>query len=129
MDTQSRNVIGFLEALGSEMGRFTGEVKSQYADRQGGRMARMPVLGVTSGSLTLALPVRGSDGVEYELGVDVTWDSERWTIASGLYRDSDKGGQETLRQLPERSASDLESCLEHVHAAVSDLARYDDLIP
>jgi hypothetical protein len=89
----------------------------------------LPVFGVTNSSLTLALPVSGSDGVEYELSVDVTWGSECWTITSGLYRDSDRGGQETLRQLPERSASDLESCLEHVHAAVSDLARYDDLIP
>ena len=129
MDTQSRNVVVFLEALVREMRRLAQEVKMHYAHGLGGRMPRMPVLALAGRSLVLALPVKGADFAEYELAVDVTWDSEQWTITTGIYRDSDRGGQETLRMLPERSASDLETCLEHVHAAISDLTKFSHLIP
>jgi|SRR5215471_2109720 len=129
MDTRSRNVVVFLDALGREMRRLAQEVKSHYAYRRSGRTPRMPVLALASRGLVLALPVKGADGAEYELAVDVTWDSEHWRITTGIYRDADRGGQETLRMLPDRSASDLEACLEHVHAAISDLTKFVDLIP
>jgi hypothetical protein len=129
MDARSRNVTAFLEALGREAGRLFTEVKEHYASSRDGRMPRMPILSLTSKSLIFALPIKGADGAEYEVSVDVTWDADRWTIATGIYRDSDRGGQETLQQLPERSATDLEGCLEQIHAAIGDLTRFADVIP
>ena len=129
MDRQSVHVVTFLDALEREMARLGSDVKRHYAYRRGGRIPGMPVLTLTGGGFALALPIKGADGVHYELAVDVAWDAERWTISTGLYVDADRGGQRTVQQLPERSASDLAGCLEHLHAAVGDLARVGELIP
>jgi hypothetical protein len=129
MDARSRDVTAFLEALGREAGRLFTEVKGHYTSSRAGRIPRMPILSLTSKDLILALPIKGADGADYEVAVDVTWDPQRWTITSGTYRDSDRGGQETVQQLPERSATDLEVCLEQIHAAIGDLTRFADLIP
>jgi len=79
-------------------------------------------------SLVLALVVKGSDGREYDLGVDVLWNLERWTIKTEVWVDVERG-QELLRELPERTASDLGTCIEHIRAAVGDLASFKDLVP
>jgi hypothetical protein len=129
MDTQSLHVVTFLDALEQEMQRLGGDVKRHYAYRPGGRMPGMPMLALTDGGFALVLPIKGTDGGHYELAVDVAWNRERWTIATGLYVDSDRGGQATVQQLPERSATGLEALLEHLHAAVGDLTRVGDLIP
>jgi len=128
MDERSRNAVAFLGALGREWRRLSTEVKGHYG-HGAGRLAGFPVLGLTSKGLTLTLPIKGSDRLEYDVEVEVTWDAERWIIMTGIYRDADKGGQETLQLLPERQASDLDGCIEQVHAAISDLEKFAHLVP
>ena len=76
----------------------------------------------------MALLVKGSDGRDYDLGVEVLWNSERWTIKTGAWVDAD-AGQDFLRELPERTASDLSTCMEQLQAAVRDLESFEDLVP
>ena len=75
-----------------------------------------------------ALIVKGSDGRDYDLSVEVLWNPERWTIKTEARVDVETG-QGVLRQLPERTASDLSTCMEQIRAAVGDLASFEDLVP
>jgi hypothetical protein len=81
------------------------------------------------GSVALGLIVKGADGREYDLGIDVLWDDARWTIQTQAWVESHANGQNLLRELPERTAEDLEKCIEQVGAAVGDLVGFDDLVP
>ena len=75
-----------------------------------------------------ALIVKGSDGRDYDLSVEVLWNLERWTIKTEARVDVETG-QDVLRQLPDRTASDLSTCMEQIRAAVGDLASFEDLVP
>lgn len=61
--------------------------------------------------------------------VDVLWDAERWTITTEAWVEVDDGGQDILRQLPERTAKDIKGCATCLTAAVDDLVGFEDLIP
>jgi hypothetical protein len=149
MDTPSHYVATFLETLQDAMQQLT-QLQHHYFDR--GTRPDRPFLFLSGrpfsvyegesvqqvqGSLALGLHIRGGDGREYELAVDVLWDAECWTITTEAWVEADTssdtsaktGGQELLRQLPKRRAVDLEICTKQVRAAVEDLAEFDDLVP
>jgi hypothetical protein len=69
------------------------------------------------------------DEREYELGIDLLWDLQGWTTTTEAWADADENSRILLRELPERTASDLAGCIGHLHAAVDDLMRFDDLVP
>jgi hypothetical protein len=131
MDAPSQSVTDFLESLQDAM-RQLREIRSQYIQR--GTQPGPPVMHLhgrerrSHGGLHLALLVKGSDGRDYDLGVEVLWNSERWTIKTGAWVDAD-AGQDFLRELPERTASDLSTCMEQLQAAVRDLESFEDLVP
>ncbi len=140
MDEASRTATEFLESLQDAVDQL-GEVGNHYTRR--GTWARRSQL-VLSGrplhvhggsavrrfdvSVSLGLLVRGADQREYELGVEVMWDSEQWTLATDAWVESDRN-QDLLREMPERVASDLHACKEHLKEAIADLLRFDDLVP
>jgi hypothetical protein len=141
MDDASRSVVVFLESLQDAMQRLR-DVRGHYLQR--GTQPSRPFLVLSGrpfrihegdavqqfhGSVALGLPVKGSDGREYELTVDVLWDAERWTITTGAWVEAEAGGQDILRQLPERVLVNLSACTEQLGAAVGDLVRFEDLIP
>jgi hypothetical protein len=141
MDEAGRNTTAFLESLQDAMRRL-GEVWNHYQCR--GTRPHRPYLMLSDrpfrvheesavrefdGSVAIGLGVRGTDGKDYQLAIDVLWDSERWTLMTQAWVDSDDGGQELLRELPERVASDTETCKRHLTEAVSDLLRFQDLVP
>jgi hypothetical protein len=80
------------------------------------------------GSLVLGLIIHGADGREYDLGVDLLWDENAWTIETSLWVANEAGGQDLLRQLPDRMASDLSVCLSQLQEAVADLASFRDIV-
>jgi hypothetical protein len=141
MDEAGRHATAFLESLQDAM-RQLGEVWNHY-QRRGTRPGR-PYLVLSGrpfcvheesavrefhGSVAIGLHVRGTDGRKYELGIDVLWDSKGWTLMTDAWVESDDGGQQLLRELPERVASDSESCKHHLTEAVSDLLQFQDLVP
>src|SRR5438105_14619524 len=141
MDDSSRGVAVFLESLQNAMGRL-GEVWGHYLRR--GAQPYRPFVVLSGrpfaiqdggsvrqfhGSIALGLQVKGTDGRQYELTVDVLWDTERWTIITLAWVETEAGGQDVLRQLPERTAVDLSSCMAELGAAVGDLVRFEDLVP
>jgi hypothetical protein len=128
MDIAGQSVTAFLESLQDVMQQL-GEIWSQYV-RHGTQPGR-PVLNLAGPghrALVLALIVKGSDGRECDLGVEVLWNPERWTIKTEAWVEVESG-QELLRELPERTTSDLDTCIEHIRAAVGDLASFKDLVP
>jgi hypothetical protein len=141
MDAPSRSVAAFLESLQDAMKRL-GDVWGHYLRH--GTEPNRPFL-VLSGSpfsihegdavrqfrgcVALGLQVKGADGRKYELGIDVLWDAERWTVATEAWVEAGAGGQDLLRQLPERTAPDLDGCLAHLGAAVGHLVSFADLVP
>jgi hypothetical protein len=141
MDGASQDVAAFLGTLQDAMQRL-GALWGHYL-RRGTRPGR-PILTLSgrpftaheagnarqfAGCVTLALPVTGSDSKEYELTVDILWDERCWTISTEAWVEADDGGQRLLRQLTERSATDLGTCLVQVIAAIEDLVSFEDLVP
>jgi hypothetical protein len=134
MDTPSQNVTAFLEVL-QDASRQLGQVWARY--RQRGTQPNRPVLSLSRrenetargvlGSITLALPVRGTDGRSYDLSVELRWNSERWSITTGAWVDTD-AGQDLVRELPTYTATDLRTCMEQLRAAVDDLTKFEDLV-
>ena len=59
------------------------------------------------------------NAVEFE--VDILWDSEKWTICTEVWVDSDNN-QELLSSFGERYAMTLDECLTQLRAATSDLS-------
>ena len=141
MDADSRAVFAFLESLQDAMYRL-GEIQGHYALR--GTRPERPFLVLSGrpfsihekesarqfhGSVALGILLRAADGREYQLGVDVLWDSERWTITTEAWVEADDGGQHLLRELPARSPADLNACRQQLKEAVEDLLRFEDLVP
>lgn len=141
MDGPSQNVVSFLGTLQDAMGRL-GNVWGHYL-RRGARPAR-PFLTLSgspftihedgiirqfAGCVVLGIPVTGSDSREYELTVEILWHDRCWTITTEAWVEADEGGQHLLRQLTERSATDLHTCSAHIIAAVDDLMSFEDLVP
>ncbi len=141
MDNPSRSVAAFLESLQDAMQRLA-QIHGHYVRR--GTQPAKPFLVLSGrpfrvhegaivqrfhGSVALGLHVTGTDGREYELAVDILWDDERWTLQTEAWIDADAAGQEILRQLPQRTASDLDGCMRQLGEAVGDLLRFDDLVP
>ena len=141
MDEASRNTTAFLELLQDAM-RHLAAVRNQLV-RRGTRPGRsylvlsgrpfrvheQSIVREFHGSVAIGLHVTGTDGREYELGIDVLWDADRWTFLTDAWVESDDGGQQLLRELPERVATDLDSCKHHLTEAVSDLLSFQDLLP
>ena len=134
MDTPSQNVTAFLEVLQDAL-RQLGQVWAHY--RQLGTQPNRPVLNLgrrenetarsVRGSIELALPIRGTDGRSYDLSVELLWSSERWSITTSAWVDTDKG-QDLVRELASCTATDLRTCMEQLRAAVDDLTKFEDLV-
>jgi hypothetical protein len=133
MDAPSHSVIAFLETLQDASQRLY-QVRQQFLrhgaqPRAGGmhlssRERECP----SRGFLCFAILVKGSDGNDYDLGVHVLWSPERWVITTEAWMDVETG-QKFLRACPERTASDIDTCKEHIVAAVGDLASFVDVVP
>jgi hypothetical protein len=134
MDTPSQNVTAFLEVLQDAL-RQLGQVWAHY--RQLGTQPNRPVLNLgrrenntarsVRSSVELALPIRGTDGRSYDLSVELLWNSERWSITTSAWVDTDKG-QDLVRELASCTATDLRTCMEQLRAAVGDLTKFEDLL-
>jgi len=131
VDIPSQSVTAFLESL-QDARRQLGQIWSKYVRR--GTRPGAPVFHLhgserrSQGGFSFALIVKGSDGRDYDLSVEVLWNPERWTIKTEARVDVETG-QDVLRQLPDRTASDLSTCMEQIRAAVGDLASFEDLVP
>jgi hypothetical protein len=132
MDVSSQNTVAFLTALQDAMRQLRtirapsvrhGIVGGPFFNLHG----REP--SSSTGGLSLGLGIKGGDGRTYDLEVELLWNAERWTINSGIYVDADAGGQNTVRELPQRTTSDLNGCIEHLRGAIDDLIGLQDLAP
>jgi len=141
MDDSSRHTTAFLESLQHAV-RQLGDVRNHYQRLATGpdrpylvlssypfRVHEKSTVREFNGSVAIGLHVRGADSKEYELGIDILWDSERWTLITEAWVEADEGGQNLLRKLPERTASDSEGCRRELTSAVADLFKFDDLVP
>lgn len=54
--------------------------------------------------------------------INTHWDSEGWMIATQAWE-----GENLLRELPQRSAINLEDCVQQIRAAMSGLRSFEDL--
>ncbi len=140
MTPESENVTGFLESLQARMEQLQ-HIWSVYSETgaQPGRphltlSGRPFSIGVKGepveyrGSLAMGLIIAGQDGREYDIGVDLMWDEEKWIISTQAWVEGDAGGQDLLRELPQRSACDLQRCIEQLEAAIADLASFTYLV-
>jgi hypothetical protein len=147
MDAPMQNVAAFLETLQAARLRLY-QVGEQYR-RRGVRPTPPIVLfdlqrffegtplihdeGPFRGALCLGFVVVAGDGKrydkQYEMSVDILWSPALWVIRTHAWTDAEGDGQELLRALPERTATDLGTCLAHIRAAVEDLAGFADLVP
>ncbi len=140
MDAPGRNAAILLEVLQDAMTRL-GQIWSHFVKlgTQPGRpflvlgsrpftIQRGQFVRKFNGCVSVGLPVRGADGKDYELSVDVLWDETAWTIMTEAWVGADDG-QVLLRELPERSAADLAPCLKEIREAVESVVDFQDLIP
>jgi hypothetical protein len=72
--------------------------------------------------------IDGTDGREYELGVDILWDTDCWTITTEARVTNEPAGQDILRRLPERTADNLSTCVQQLRAAIDELVNFEDLV-
>ncbi|MBI3560828.1 MAG: hypothetical protein HY080_03835 [Gammaproteobacteria bacterium] len=83
---------------------------------------------VFSGSLCMGFLVETTKAREYDLHVNLLWDNEQWLVETQAWVDNDAGGQDMLRALPVRSATQLVSCIEQIKLAVADLATLREVV-
>jgi len=83
---------------------------------------------VYRGSLAIGLLVAGRDGREYDIGLDLQWNADGWTIDTEAWVSHETQNQVLLRELPSRSATELHRCLQELREALHDLKTFDDLI-
>ncbi|MDY7232651.1 hypothetical protein [Hyalangium rubrum] len=140
MDGPSQSVATFLTALQDARTQLTTH-RNAFA-RHGLRVETYFVLGgrpftvlenetqrVFSGTISLGLLVTGANRREYQLGVDLMWDEQQWTLQTEAWVEAETEGMNFLRGLPERTADTLPQCLEHLRAAIEDLSTFADLVP
>ena len=139
-DTPSTSAMAFLEAIQDAQSVLT-KVWGQYSAQGASSIQRVLTLsgrpfavttGSTSqefrGSLVLGLIVEGRDGRKYDLGVDLMWDGQSWTIDTEAWVSDEIRNQVLLRELPRRRTTDLAACLSALRGAVGDLASFQDLV-
>src|SRR5258708_38585178 len=123
MDIPSQSVTAFLESL-QDARRQLGGIWSKYVRR--GTRPGAPVFHLhgserrSQGGFSFALIVKGSDGRVYDLSVEVLWNLERWSIKTEARVDVD-AGLDVLRHPPDRTATGLSPCTEHIQAVVRSL--------
>ena len=141
MDHSSQRTTFFLESLQDAMADLR-RTANHYVRRGGAAVPSFLVLSARPftileeagrrefrGAVSLGLHVTGSDRREYELGVDVLWDDEGWTIQTEASVETDDGGQALLRALSEQHAATLEDCVSMMRTAVASLTGFEDLVP
>ena len=141
MDEASRNAASFLEAL-HDFQRELWDVCLHY--RRRGNQANRPFVVIGGrpfrilepdrvrefrGCLALGVTVIGADKKEYELGLDIVWNDDGWTVDTDVGVEDEMGGTTFLRDTPERHARSLDECIEQVHLAIRDLPTFEDLVP
>jgi hypothetical protein len=140
MDAPSRSVVVFLESLQDAMEQLRS-VWEHYLRRGarphrpflvlGGRpftVHHKPAVRQFHGCVALGLQIDGTDGREYELGVDILWDTDCWTITTEARVTNEPAGQDILRRLPERTADNLSTCVQQLRAAIDELVNFEDLV-
>jgi hypothetical protein len=139
MDDRSHTVAEFLTALQKGMERLE-DVWSHYAAL--GARPHKPYLILSGrpfrlhegdetrefdGSVALGLLITAPDDRVLELGVDVLWRDDGWTLLTEAWEEDVKE-QRLRRALPERHAGTLRACIEHLAEALADLERFDELL-
>jgi len=138
--TPTDSVMVFLEGLQEAQAVLT-KVHGQFsADGAGsikrvfnlsGRPYSLTSAGVREqyrGSLAMGLIVVGRDGREYDLGADLMWDGDDWTISTEAWVSDDVKNQVLVKALPRRKAKHLAACIAALQDAVGDLASFRDVV-
>jgi hypothetical protein len=139
MDDRSHTVAEFLTALQRGMERLE-DVWSHYAKL--GARPHKPYLTLSGhpysvhaggearqfdGAVAMGLLVTTADDRVLELGVDLLWRDDGWTLLTEAWEEDVKD-QRLRRALPQRHAGTLRAALEHLADALADLERFDDLV-
>jgi hypothetical protein len=140
MDTESKNVARFLEALQMSRERLSEVLCNQLILE--GAVSATPFLVLSgrpfkvhnsnsvrefSGSVALGVLAKPKIGEDVEFGVDILWDENGWMITTEVYVDYDKG-QKLLRSFPEKYVGNLNDCLVHLEEAISGLLTCVNLV-
>lgn len=141
MEESSRNVVDFLSALQQSQSQLGGlwnalSARGCHPQRPHVTLSGAPfrvhqgdTVRVFKGAIAMGIIVRGSDGKEYDLGIDVLWDVTGWTITTQVWVEGQDGGQTLVSELPERTSAELSECVTQVREAVADLFRLQIAVP
>jgi hypothetical protein len=83
---------------------------------------------IFNGCIFLGLAIQGADKQWYQLCVRINWSNDCWTIST-VGSQLSSGEWIDFRELPDRVATDLPSCRDHIKAAITDLATFRSSIP
>lgn len=140
MDTESKNVARFLEALQTSRERLGTILCKELILK--GAVSATPFLVLSgrpfkvhdadsvrefSGSIALGVQAKPKTGEPVEFGIDVLWDKTTWLITTEIYVECDEG-QKLLRSFPEKYTANLDDCLVFLEAAIFELLTCVNLI-
>lgn len=132
MDTESKVVVKFLEALASSKHQF-----AELAQRLRSRPNITRVLHSleclqyeTHVSLEGYVDIELSSGKAVALWLEVTWNDKQWTIESRVLLNDNQpqSVQEVIREFPDRTSETLDDCIKQLLQATSDLVNSADPI-
>lgn len=133
METESQNVVRFLEALQNSRDRLREVLCNQLILK--GASSATPFLVLSgrpfkihnansvrefSGSIALGVHAKPKTGDAIEFGIDVLWNESGWLIIAEIYVESDDK-QILLQSFPEKHVSSLDDCLKQLEVTISEL--------
>lgn len=132
MDTESKAIVKFLEALAGSKHQFTELAQRLRSQPNITRVLHSLECLQYKAHVSLEgyIDIELSNGKALAWWLEVTWNEKQWTIESRVLLNDNQpqSVQEIIREFPDRTSETVDECIRHLLQATSDLVNSADSI-